>query len=72
MLPINGEAVMATYAQIQRIVREKHGFIPKTCWIADVKSDFSLTDRVAPNRMDARSRKHPCPLEKRQAIIEAL
>jgi hypothetical protein len=63
---------MATYARIQDIVREKHGFIPKTCWIAHVKSDFSLTDGVAPNRVDARLRKHPCPPEKRQAIIDAL
>jgi hypothetical protein len=63
---------MATYAQIQRIVREKHGFVPKTCWIAHVKFDFSLTGKAAPNRMDSHSRKYPCPPEKRQAIIDAL
>ena len=42
---------MATYAEIQKVVRAKHGFIPKTCWIAHVKSDFSLTNKIAPNRI---------------------
>jgi hypothetical protein len=27
------------------------GLVPKTCWIADVKSDCGLTARTAPNRM---------------------
>ena len=49
--PIDEEVVMATYAEIQKVVRAKHGFVPKTCWIAHVKSDFSLTNRTAPNRI---------------------
>lgn len=63
---------MATYAQIQKIVQAKHGYVPKTCWIAHVKSDFSLTRGIAPNRTSVRSRKYPCPPEKRQAIVDAL
>ena len=28
---------MATYKQIQDWVKKQYGFVPKTCWIADVK-----------------------------------
>jgi len=37
-----------------------------------VKSEFGLTGRVAPNRIDAKNRKHPCPPEKRPVIEEAM
>lgn len=41
---------MATYKQIQNHVKQKYGFIPKTCRIADIKSQHGLTIRVAHNR----------------------
>jgi hypothetical protein len=63
---------MATYAEIQKAVREKCGFTPKTCWIAHVMSDHGLSRRIAPNRIDLAARKHPCPPEKRAAITEIL
>jgi hypothetical protein len=63
---------MATYAQIQAKVKKDSGFVPKTCWIAHVMSDHKLTKRTAPNRINPKSRTHPCPDEKRKAIETVL
>jgi len=59
---------MATYQAIQLRVREQHGFLPKTCWIAHILSDYGLTRGMAPNRADPRQRVAPCPPNKRRAI----
>jgi hypothetical protein len=59
---------MATYHQLQLRTRERYGFVPKTCWIAQVLSDHGLTRRQAPNRADPHQRLAPCPPEKRHAI----
>jgi hypothetical protein len=37
-----------------------------------VKAAHGLTTRIAPNRLNARKRKHPCPPEKRSVIERAL
>jgi len=63
---------MATYKEIQRRVKQADGFVPKTCWIADVKSSFGLTCRQAPNRLSGSRRKYPCPPGKRASIERAL
>jgi hypothetical protein len=63
---------MATYKEIQSAVKRKHGFEPRTCWIADVKASLGLATRQAPNRISPSSREQPCPLDKRAAIEEAL
>lgn len=63
---------MATYREIEDYVRTQDGFVPKTCWIAHVMSDYELTTRRAPNRISATRRKYPCPEVKRPAIIAAL
>lgn len=63
---------MATYKEIQQAVKEAHGFVPKTCWIAHILSDHGLTKRQSPNRIDTTSRKYPCPAEKRQAIEQTM
>jgi hypothetical protein len=60
------------YKQIQHWVREQFQFVPETCWIAHVMSDFGLTKRIAPNRIRATARVNPCPDSKRAAIIVAL
>jgi len=52
---------MATYKDIQDYVKSNYGYVPKTCWIADVKSRHSLTTRKAANRISATNREHPCP-----------
>jgi hypothetical protein len=63
---------MARYKDIQEYVRAKNGFVPKSCWIAEVLSDHGLTKSVAPNRRDGTQRLHPCPVGKRPAIEGAL
>jgi hypothetical protein len=62
---------MATYRQIQSLVKAKEGFEPKTCWIADVKSEMGLTARRAWNRT-SNVRSNPCPPGKRDAIRRAI
>jgi hypothetical protein len=61
---------MATYRQIQDFVRQKYGFQPKTCWIADVKELAGLNPRKAPNRISDK-RKNPCPKNRIAQIMEA-
>ncbi len=63
---------MSTYAAIQTYVKQTHGFVPKTCWIAHVKSLHGLPMRTAPNRASPQTRMVPCPPEKRPAIEDAL
>ena len=62
---------MATYKQIQTWVKQNHGFVPATCWIADVKSQSGLPMGKAPNRKGA-ERVKPCPPEKIEPIRAAL
>jgi len=63
---------MTTYRIIQNWVKNNHGFVPKTCWIAHVKAQHGLILGLAPNRHDKSNRTNPCPPDKTGAIIEAL
>jgi hypothetical protein len=63
---------MATYRDIAREVKIRAGFVPKTCWMAQVMEMLGLKLRRAPNRIDLGERKYPCPPEKIPAIIAAL
>ena len=60
---------MATYEQIQKRVKGKHGWAPETCWIAHCKELKGLPVRRAHNGVGAREK--PCPADKRPAIFEA-
>ena len=62
---------MATYAQIQAYIKEKHGYTAKTCWIAHAKKQCGLNPKVAPNRRDPDRRVFPCPDDKLEDIKEA-
>ena len=62
---------MPTYSEIQRYVKDKHGFQPKRCWIAHMKELCSLPVKQANNRYDPNSRTNPCPVEKQAAMMEA-
>lgn len=62
---------MATYKEIQKFVKAKYGFVPKTCWIADVKERAGLPVRRAWNRVGD-ERKVPCPSGKVEYIWDAL
>ena len=61
---------MATYSQIQAWVKQNHGFVPKTCWIAHCKEINRLPVMRASNRRGA-ERLVPCPPAKRDAIDQA-
>lgn len=61
---------MATYRQIQQYVKERFGFVPKHCWIADVKEQAELSVRRAWNRAGD-ERLNPCPPDKVEAILNA-
>jgi hypothetical protein len=63
---------MAAYKEIENYVKENYKFVPKTCWIADVKKQCGLTVRPAWNRKSLGKRKVPCPKDKIQPIKEAL
>ena len=63
---------MATYKQIQAETKRQFGFVPKTCWIADVKEGLGLTSRQAANRIDPRRIKYSCPAAKRSSLIKII
>ncbi|PKL58077.1 MAG: hypothetical protein CVU42_15550 [Chloroflexi bacterium HGW-Chloroflexi-4] len=62
---------MATYIEIQKWVKEKYGFVPKTCWIAHVKEISGLSVRRAHNRINEKRMK-PCPENRFEPIQAAL
>ncbi len=62
---------MATYKEIQEYVKMKHGFVPKTCWIAHMKEVCNIPVTIANNRISVDNREKPCPPEKIQSIKDA-
>jgi hypothetical protein len=67
-----GGQEMATYAEIQKFVQRRHGFIPKTGWIVHVKEVHGVSTLRGANRARRDREIEPCPPEKREAIEEAL
>lgn len=61
---------MATYAELQRGVKEQKGFVPKSCWIAHCKDLNGLNPKVS-HRRRGEGRLVPCPAVKRPAIEAA-
>ena len=62
---------MASDRKIQNETKRLFGFVPKTCWIADIKAEFGLTARILPKSGDE-YRAYPCPLEKRQPVMQVM
>ena len=62
---------MSTYKNIRSYVKDKYGFDPKSCWIADAKERFGLPVKRAWNRK-GEERENPCPDEKLDAIRDAI
>ena len=65
---------MLTYRQARDHVAADLGWKPssvKTCWIAEVKLEFGLTRRWAPNAGQGRGAP-PCPSRYRRAIASYL
>lgn len=63
---------MATYTQIQAYVKDKYGYLPKSCWIAHVKELSGLHPKVSPNRYSISARTNPCPDAKQADLKDAL
>jgi len=63
---------MATDVQIQKFVQSRHGFIPKTGWIAHGKEVHNIPTLREAKRSGRGRALEPCPAEKREAIEEAL
>jgi len=59
-----------TYKEIQGYVKEKYGFVPKSCWIAHSKKLCGLPVNKSPRRK-SEQRKYPCPEDKFAAIKDA-
>ena len=55
-----GGTFMATYKEIQSYVKEKYGFLPKTCWIAHMKKVCGIPVKNSPR---------VCSHKQRYAII---
>ena len=62
---------MATYKEIQKWVKNKYNYMPKTCWIAHVKELSGIPVRKAPNRIGDQ-RLSPCPKNRIESIQVAL
>jgi len=63
---------MPTIKQIQNYVKNKYGYLPKSCWIADVKEQMGIEVKIAHNRENEMYRKHPCPKNKIEQLKEAI
>lgn len=68
---MNGVLHLATYKQIQEYINKKHGYVPKTCWIAHIKEIVGLKPKISPNRHSINKRVHPCPENKQADLNEA-
>ena len=62
---------MDTYKQIQKYVKQKHGFVPKPCWIAHTKELMDIPLRKGKPRK-GKERAVKCPEDKLDAIKKAI
>ena len=56
--------------EIENWVKEHHGFVPASCWLAHCKELLGFEVRKAHNRQCPR--KKPCPTNKQKPIFEAI
>ena len=61
---------MATYKDIIKDIKIRHGVTVKTCWIAHVKELNGIRTKKTWN--SANKRKHPCPAGKRILIEQSM
>lgn len=63
----------ATYAEIKQYVLDKFGLKVSQLYIAQVKREFGLIERINYNVSKKEDARVPqCPVDKREAIIDAL
>lgn len=63
---------MPTYKQIENYVKNKYGYLPKSCWISDVKRQMGYNVKNAHNRKNEMFIKNKCPNNKINDIKEAI
>jgi hypothetical protein len=61
---------MATYRAIQQYIQSKHGYLPKSCWIAHAKELNGLPVKRAWNRQGSK-RAIECPPHRQTDIVQA-
>ena len=59
-----------TYKEAQEIFKEKYGIIPKSSWIADIRSENGKTKGKSLNRDG--DYKYPCPKQHRVNLSKFL
>ena len=65
--------IVMTYKEIQILYKKQFNKSLKTCFIADVRRELGLTNRIAFNRINLDSVKYPCTNEEiRQWLISIL
>ena len=62
----------ATYKEIEEYVQNKYGLHDTNLYIAQVKREFGIIERINYNVGDGKSRVPQVTPEKREAIIDAL
>ena len=63
---------MASYDQIQRLVKRVHGFIPKRSWVAHVLELKGDPRHIAHKWRVHNEPQEPCPPDKLRAVANAL
>ena len=71
-LDITSAEVKATYAEIEKYVKEKYGLHVSNLYIAQVKKEFGIIERKNYNVGKAGHKVPQVTQEKREAIIDAL
>jgi len=71
-LDITSSESKATYEEIKAYVLDKYGFKVSSLYIAQIKTKYGIKDGVNYNISKKGSRVPACPLEKENAITEAL
>lgn len=71
-LDLTSEESKATYAEIKRYVLDKFGLNVSPLYIAQVKRELGLIERLNYNVGEGKNHVPQCPADKKEAIIDAL
>lgn len=62
----------ATYEEIRNYVKDKHNMRVTNLYIAQVKRDMGIIERINYNVGDGKAKVPQCPKDKYEAIVDAL
>ena len=71
-LDVTSAESKATYKEIAEFVKNKYGLNVSNLYIAQVKQEFGIIERINYNVGEGKARVPKCPQEKKDAIIDAL